>query len=196
MIDYFALLDQPRAPWLDLEKLKEVYHRKTLVQHPDTQTPPQNIVTPAAVFADLNEAYRVLRDPKLRVKHLLNLEGHGVGSRNQIIPQELYDLFPMIGALTQKNRQLLNEIQATSNPLSRALLKSRVLTAQNETDEMRRTIQNLTETATAQLQRINENWTKDPATQVPALSNLYSVFAYLNRWSTQLDEMIFQFSLH
>ena len=37
MIDYFALLDQPRAPWLDPDKLKDSYHQKTLQAHPDAQ---------------------------------------------------------------------------------------------------------------------------------------------------------------
>ena len=37
MIDYFALLDQPRVPWLDLNELKNAYYQKTLQAHPDAQ---------------------------------------------------------------------------------------------------------------------------------------------------------------
>ena len=40
MIDYFALLDQPQAPWLDLAELKDAYHKKTLQAHPDAQANP------------------------------------------------------------------------------------------------------------------------------------------------------------
>ena len=39
MTDYFALLEQPRAPWLDPRGLKEAYHRQTLQTHPDTAAP-------------------------------------------------------------------------------------------------------------------------------------------------------------
>ena len=38
MIDYFALLDQPRTPWLDLDKLKDTFHRKSL-EKPELATP-------------------------------------------------------------------------------------------------------------------------------------------------------------
>ena len=54
MTDYFALLGQPRAPWLDPAALKEAYHRQTLQSHPDTATPGRE-----SDFAGLNEAYQV-----------------------------------------------------------------------------------------------------------------------------------------
>ena len=54
MIDYFALLDQPQAPWLDLTELKDAYHKKTLQAHPDAQTNPSE--ESDANFANLNEA--------------------------------------------------------------------------------------------------------------------------------------------
>jgi len=49
MTDYFALLEQPRAPWLDPAELKEVFHRKTLEQHPDA-----GAAGPENDFAKLN----------------------------------------------------------------------------------------------------------------------------------------------
>ena len=196
MIDYFALLEQPRGPWLDLEQLRDIYHRKTLAQHPDSQAHREMIAPVGVGFADLNEAYRVLRDPKLRLQHLLRLEGCALGSADQTIPRELHDLFPTIGALTQRNKLLLKEVGATSSPLSRALLKSRILTAQNETNEMRQTLRNLTDTALTRLRQVHAAWLENPSEQISALSNLNSVFAFLNRWSSQLDEMHFQLSLH
>jgi curved DNA-binding protein CbpA len=196
MIDYFALLDQPRAPWLEPDELKAAYHKKTLQAHPDAQTNRTNSDDLDASFASLNEAYQILQDPKRRLHHLLSLQNCAPSSANQTVPRDLHDLFPRVGALTERSHVLLEEIQATSNALSRSLLKPRVLEMQQETKAARETIQNLSDASLAQLQEINTAWAKNPAQQIEALSNLYFAFAYLTRWSAQLDEILFQLSLH
>jgi curved DNA-binding protein CbpA len=190
MTDYFALLEQPRAPWLDPAALKEVFHRKTLGTHPDAAAGNE------AAFAELNEAFQVLQDPKRRLHHLLSLEGSAPSSTDQTVPQLLHDLFPAVGALTQRANVLLEKIRATSNALSRSLLKSQILEVQNEAKEVREKIQNLFDESLHRLRQINAAWAKNPAEQVEDLSNLYFAFAYLTRWSAQLDEITFQLSLH
>jgi curved DNA-binding protein CbpA len=196
MIDYFALLDQPRAPWLDPDKLKETYHRKTLQAHPDAQTSRPGADTPETTFTSVNEAYQVLQDPKRRLHHLLSLEGAAPSSADQTVPQQLHDLFPAVGALTQRANLLLEKIRATSNALSRSLLKPQILEVQNEMKEVRAKIQMLSDASLAELRQINSAWAKNPPEQIAVLSNLYVAFAYLTRWSAQLDEMTFQLSLH
>ena len=186
MIDYFALLDQPRVPWLDPDQLKEAYHRKTLQAHPDTQSNRSDETD--AGFANLNEAYQVLQDPKRRLHHLLSLQGHAPFA-DQTVPKQLHDLFPAVGALTQRASLLQAKIQTTSNALSRSLLKPQILELQNETKEVREKIQNLSDASLAQLRQIN-------AEQIEGLTNLYFAFAYLSRWASQLDEITFQLSLH
>ena len=115
---------------------------------------------------------------------------------DQTVPEQLQDLFPQIGALTQRANLLLAKIQATSNALSRSLLKPQILEVQQETKEVRGKIQSLSDASFEQLRQINAAWTRNPAEQIEGLSNLYFAFAYLTRWSTQLDEMMFQLSLH
>ncbi len=196
MIDYFALLDQPQAPWLDPDKLKDTYHQKTLQAHPDAQTRRPGADTADATFASLNEAYQVLQDPKRRLQHLLSLAGAAPSSTDQTVPKQLHDLFPAVGALTQRANLLLEKIRVTSNALSRSLLKPQILEVQNEAKEVREKIQNLSDASLAELRQINTAWAKNPAEQIEGLSNLYVAFAYLTRWSTQLDEITFQLSLH
>ena len=111
-------------------------------------------------------------------------------------PQHLHDLFPVVGALTQQANLLLGKIGTTSNRLSQSLLKPQILEVQNEAKEVRTKIQNLFDTSLAELREISPAWAKNPAEQIKALSNLYVAFAYLTRWSTQLDEITFQLSLH
>ena len=188
MIEYFAVLDQPRAPWLDPVSLKDAYHRKTFQAHPDTATPGEA----ESSFAELNEAYQVLQDPKRRLHHLLELEGHAPSSANQSVPQELHDLFPAIGALTQRATLLLEKLRTASNALSQSLLKPQVLQVQEETNQLREKIQSLSDASLGQLRQIDSRWTKNPTEEIAALSNLYFTFAYLTRWSAQLDELAFQ----
>jgi curved DNA-binding protein CbpA len=192
MIDYFALLDQPRAPWLDPAGLKDAYHRKTLQSHPDIAPPGET----ESSFRELNEAYQVLQDPKRRLHHLLELEGHAPSPTNQTVPQEVHDLFPAIGALTQRASLLLENIKTASNALSRSLLKPEILELQKDTKELRKTIRDLSDASLDQLRQINSSWAKNPAGEIESLSNLYFAFAYLTRWSVQLDEIAFQLSLH
>ena len=189
MTDYFALLGQPRAPWLDPAALKEAYHRQTLKSHPDTAMADRE-----SDFAELNEAYQVLQDPKRRLHHLLSLENGAPPSANQAIPQELQELFLLISALTQRANTLQEKIRTASNALSRSLLKSQIVELQKEVDRFREKIRNLNDTAIEQLREINSAWQHDRAGQFAALSNLYSTFAYVSRWSPQLDELAFQLS--
>jgi curved DNA-binding protein CbpA len=196
MIDYFALLDQPHLPWLDPDELKNSYHQKTLQAHPDAQASRLGAEATDATFARLNEAYQVLQDPKRRLHHLLSLEGSVPSATDQTVPKQLHDLFPAVGALTQRANVLLEKIRATSNALSRSLLKTQILEVQNEAKEVREKIQNLSDESLGQLRQINAAWAKNPTEQIEDLSNLYFAFAYLTRWSAQLDEMTFQLSLH
>ena len=192
MTDYFALLEQPRAPWLDPAGLKEAYHRRTLQTHPDTAAPDN----PQSAFAELNEAYQILQDPKRRLHHLLELEGREPLSGDQAVPRELHDLFPAIGALAQRANLFLEKMKAASNALSRSLLKPQLLELQKETAQLREKIQVLSDAALAQLRVVNSSWGTNASEEISELSNLYFIFAYLNRWSAQLDEIAFQLSLH
>ena len=196
MIDYFALLDQPRLPWLDLDELKNKFHQKTLSAHPDTQTASDATSQTDTSFAIVNEGYQVLQDPKRRLHHLLTLENSAPASAGQTIPTQLEDLFPAVSALTQQAQSLLQKISATSTALSRSLLQPQILELQKQTKELREQIQNLSDASLDELRSLSSRWTKNLDEEISALSNLYFAFAYLSRWSAQLDELAFQLSLH
>jgi curved DNA-binding protein CbpA len=178
MTDFFALLEQPRTPWLDFAALKEVFHRKALEQHPDSTGGSESD------FAKLNEAFQVLQDPKRRLHHLLTLE-HRAPSAHQPLPLELEEVFLEIGALSQAATQLLGKIRAASNPLSRSLLKEQVVAAHKEVDCLRDKVRKLHAAAE---ERLRQTETR----QIDDILLLYQRFAYLGRWSAQLDELAFQ----
>ena len=72
MTDAFALLDEPRQPWLEVEALKTKFLTRSAATHPDKFTDPAEKETAQTRFADLNSAHEILRDPKLRLQHLLH----------------------------------------------------------------------------------------------------------------------------
>jgi curved DNA-binding protein CbpA len=189
MTDYFALLEQPRTPWLDLATLKEVFHRKTLEQHPDSTRAAEGD------FARLNEAYQLLQDPKRRLHHLLELQGVPAASTNRMVPPELQELFLEIGALNQRMTALLEKIRSASGPLSRSLLKGEVVAAQKEVASLSDKLRERIEAADERLRRMNPGWLTNPAAQIADAEDLYLRFSYLGRWSAQLDELAFQLSL-
>ena len=182
MIDYFALLEQPRVPWLDAAALKEIFHRKTLEQHPDSAPGAEG-----GGFAGLNEAYQVLRDPKRRLHHLLSLENRAPAA-NQAVPLDLQEIFLEIGALNQSATRLLEKMGAASNPLSKSLLKAEVIGAQKEVGGLREKVRELNAAAETRLRQTETQ-------QIEELAILYQRFAYLGRWSAQLNELAFQLSL-
>ncbi len=89
MTDYFALLAQPRKPWLDPDQLRAEFRRRVKIEHPDAA-----VASPDSgnTFTELNTAYRVLTEPSSRLAHLLELAGEKVGPISQP-PMELSDLF-------------------------------------------------------------------------------------------------------
>jgi curved DNA-binding protein CbpA len=183
MTDYFALLEQPRVPWLEPDALKEVFRRKTLEQHPDITTSGSE-----GRFAELNEAYQVLQDPKRRLQHLLELQGSPLSRTAESVPGELQELFLRIGERNQQTKLLLERMRGQSSALERSLLKSRLLEAQQAIENLRHEVRDLTETANHELKDLEPS-------QVEKVSRLHSTFAYLGRWTEQLDELAFQLSL-
>ena len=185
MIDYFALLQQPRRPWLDPETLKEKYHQLTKSGHPDRPS-----ASPDSDFANVNEAYRLLSDPKLRLQHLLALEN--VPPNATAVPSALADVFLETGTLIQELDRLL--ARSTTNALSKALIKPEIISKQELATDLLQKLQTMHAQAVNELRVIDKNWDSTDSVAMQ-LTELSSRFAYLTRWITQLEERKFQLSI-
>ncbi|MEP6602354.1 MAG: hypothetical protein ABJB69_00225 [Spartobacteria bacterium] len=154
MTDYFTVLEQQRKPWLDPQELKEKYHGLARRSQPD-----QNV----------NEAYRVLVDPKLRLQHLLTLEGAPPSASSTEIPEELADLFMAIAPTLHK----IDMVDAT------------------HVDELINQVRDLNEETLADVRAIDANWNK----RLSEIEKLYRRISYLSRWLELLEERRFQLSI-
>lgn len=78
--DHFAILGFPRAFELEDAALHQAYLTAQRAAHPDLQSSPTARMASLQASADLNTAYRILKDPLSRAEHMLALEGIRVGS--------------------------------------------------------------------------------------------------------------------
>ena len=188
MTDYFALLDQPRRPWLDPEAIREAFHRRTLREHPDALASASGGADDEGEFARLNEAHQTLHDPKLRLQHLLALEGHATTSRFDAVPADLADLFPAIASVTQDATRVAEKAASATSVLSRSLLAPELVQVRNRVAMLLETLTQLQRSADAELQRISAAFEQcDPATAA-MLHRLRIRYSYLRRWIAELEE--------
>jgi curved DNA-binding protein CbpA len=191
MTDFFALLDQPRQPWLDPGELKQKYHQLTRAAHPDVRSS-----GPRIEFESINQAYRVLLDPKQRIHHLLALEGSTPRTDKHAVPEGVEELFLKTGKLAQDSKRALEELGSATGSLSKSLLQSNLLNLCSRTRELLAQLSHVHEKCLVELQKLNELWKENRPQAVTRLQLLYDQIAYLTRWRAQLEEIQFQLSLH
>lgn len=194
MTDYFALLDQPRRPWLDPKELKQAFHRKSLRTHPDSRAEKEGASAAGQEFTELNKAYQALQDPKRRLQHLLELEGTTPVARSTAVPQDIERLFPAVAALTQQAHSLAEKNAQATNPLTRSLIKPQLLQVHRELAETLAILQKRHAEAVARLQQLASVWEQARLTSSAELRDLYLRFSYLSRWITELQEKQVQLS--
>ena len=190
MTDYFALLGEVRRPWIDSNKLRQKYHRLTLQLHPDRGSRNQASSDDTDSLAELNEAFRVLRDPKLRLQHLLRLE-NATPVAARPVPPALANLFWDTGA-SLKNLDAILEKQSSTSRLTQILSKSEIADAEMQTREILDRLRSLYNEALDKVRRTDPLWLADPAANVSTLVDLYDSFSYLCRLIEQVNERLFR----
>jgi curved DNA-binding protein CbpA len=187
MTDYFALLGQPRRPLLSVELVKQRYHQLTRDHHPDLHVFPES-----DKFAEINEAYRILSNPKLRIQHLLEIEGCAPAPANRVPPADLQELFLQIGLLSQKVQGFFAGIARASSALTLSLVKNEAAKLRPEIERSLNDVSRAHEKCEIELRDLNDLWIQDHAAATPRLQILHDRLSYLSRWMDQLKEMQFQ----
>jgi molecular chaperone HscB len=92
--DYFALFGLPRKLWIEMDGLEQKFLQLSWKLHPDNFVNASETERELSLkrSSELNDAYRVLRDPVARVEYLLALEGaRKEGEHKQQAPPELLE---------------------------------------------------------------------------------------------------------
>src|SRR4051794_20311166 len=107
MLDYFALLDEPRRPWIEPDQIRSKFLTLSAQVHPDRVHGADEATRQAAQarYAELNAAYNCLREPRDRLRHLLELE---LGAK----PKDVQGVPPDLMALLMEVSRLCREVDA------------------------------------------------------------------------------------
>lgn len=193
MIDYFALFDEPRRPWLDADTLKEKFLAMSARLHPDRKHSASEVESVAATrqFTDLNTAYNCLRDPKARIHHLLELECGPKPGRIERVPPELMDYFAEVGNLCRGLDGFLAERSKATSAILKAQLFQAGLEWSERINALLKKINDSVEGLNAKLKAMNTAWESRPHGAEVALGKLeaiHQLLVYFGRWTSQLQE--------
>ena len=121
--DHFSLFSLPRKLWIEISALEKKFLELSWKLHPDKFVNASSQEQEASLMdsSQLNDAYRVLRDPVARVEYLLEIEGmRKEGEHKQQAPPELLEeVFELNESLDE-----LREAKASGGDL--ASLKARL----------------------------------------------------------------------
>ena len=131
-LDHFALFDLPRKLWIEMAGLEQKFLQLSWKLHPDNfvNAPADEQERSLKRSSEVNDAYRVLRDPVARVEYLLEIEGaRKEGEHKQQAPPELLEeVFELNESLDE-----LREAKETGADL--AVLKARLESAEKSFQE-------------------------------------------------------------
>jgi len=197
--DAFALLDEPQRPWLDPEALKQKFLPLSSAVHPDrfhsaSETERRQATTR---YGELNAAYNILREPKERLLHLLELEAGAKPKDVQRIPPGTMDLFVEVGQLCRDADIFIAERSKVTSPLLKVQMFERGMEWTDKLQDLQQRINTKRDEIAAELEQMNAVWDSAPAYGSPhraaalpleRLEQIYRVFSYIARWSEQIQE--------
>ena len=184
MLDAFALFNLPRRPWLDAADLRDEFHRRSAVLHPDGGGD-------ADAFAQLNAAHKTLSDPATRLRHMLELEAPEVLAQSQQIPSALADRFMRVGSVRQSAAGFLAKHRAASSPLARALLAGEHAAQTHALETALTELDAAHADALARLSGIDADWRE----RIPDIARLHAELSYFGKWTAQLRESRLELAL-
>jgi DnaJ-domain-containing protein 1 len=200
MPDYFALLNESRRPWLEVDVLKQKFLTQSANLHPDKIHSASDVGKNIAAknFAELNAAYNCLAEPKSRLLHLLELELGAKPKDIQQIPAALADLFAEVANVCKSADQFLVEKNKTTSPLMQVQLFARGQDWIEKLNLLQRKLNELREQVLSQLKSLDAKWIATDENSrrklLPNLEELYRLFSYFNRWNNQIQERVVQLS--
>jgi curved DNA-binding protein CbpA len=198
MTDHFALLNEPRRPWLDSDLLKDKFLALSGTVHPDRVHNLGATERAAAQerYTELNAAYNCLREPKDRLRHLLELELGALPKDIQRIPSDLMNLSMEVGGACREADALLTEKAKVTSPLLQVTCFERSQNFIEKLQTLRQRVNSLNERLIEELKQIDAAWLPEEkrAALFQRLEELYRLLSYFARWTAQIQERVVRLS--
>lgn len=188
MVDYFALLNFPRTPWIEAEEAQKRFLELSAPVHPDRVHGLSAAEKEEAnrKFAELNKAATTLRDHKERLQHLIALETGAASGAAQNISGEFVELFGRVGEVCRKVDSFLNERGKATSPMVQAQLFGKGLELSDVVADLLGRVGEVRARAEDELKRIGAGWEEGKAWG--RVAELAHVFAMISKWEGQLRE--------
>jgi hypothetical protein len=141
-----------------------------------------------ARYTELNAAYNCLREPKERLRHLIELQTGRKPVRVQEVPGDMVEMFFQIGQACREADEFLKRKAAVTSPI---LLVEFFEQGQSLTERLMKLSRDLAgrqSRLTAELKTVNAEWSK----KIERLEQIQQTLSYLHRWIAQLQERIVQ----
>jgi curved DNA-binding protein CbpA len=201
MRDAFILLEEPRRPWLDPEALKQKFLRQSQVWHPDrfAREPLGQQEEANRRYAELNQAYRILSEPKDRLHHLLELEMGTSPKDIQRIPPGTMDLFVEVGQTCRDCDSFLESSPSSDSPMLQLQRMRSVGEWSLRLQRLQQTIDQLRVQTLNRVRELDDVWERAPIgphevrlQKLPLadLEQVYRSLSYISRWTSQVQERL------
>jgi DnaJ-domain-containing protein 1 len=202
--DYFALLNQPRRPWLDPEEVRAQFIALSAAIHPDRvhNASAETKAAAQARFTALNAACNCLRDPRERLRHLLELERGVKPAQLERLPEEGMELYFELGHLCRSVDDFLRQRPQAASPLLKVQSLETAMAWRERLEGFQGNLNTRRAGLEKEIQALNVAWDNAPESGVERftglpldrLEQLYRHLSYALRWSEQIRERIVQLS--
>jgi hypothetical protein len=204
--DAFALLGEARRPWIDAEALKDRFQAMSGPLHPDRfhGAPEAERNAAGQRYSDLNSAYQLLKEPRERLLHLLELELGGKPKDIQRIPPGTMDLFVEVGQTCRDCDEFLKKKATATSPILKLQLLQSGMEWMDRLVDLQNRVRAMGETLATELNALNAVWDAAPVVGSPEriaalplerLEQIYRAMSYVARWTSQIQERVVQLTL-
>ena len=206
MTDAFALLGEERRPWLDAEALKDRFQVMSGPLHPDRFHGAAEAEKAAAGerYSGLNTAYQLLKEPRERLLHLLELELGGKPKDIQRIPPGTMDLFVEVGQTCRDCDEFLKKKATATSPILKLQLMQAGMEWMDRLIDLQGRVRAMGDSLSTELNGMNAVWAAAPQVGDPArvaalplerLEQVYRAMSYVARWTGQIQERVVQLAV-
>lgn len=196
MKDNYLLLKEPRRLWLEADLLKTKFFALSSEVHPDRihNAPESEKLAATQRYSELNAAYQCLREPRSRIRHLLELELGAKPSDLTDIPDELMNLFLAVGKEFRDVDTFLAEKAKATSPMVQVQLFESGMERVDQLNNLTRNIFSLRETLLEELKSLDTVWQSGKSHQMDRLLNIWRLLSFYERWLAQIQERTLQLS--
>jgi len=205
MTDFFSLLSQPRNPWLDPDRVKEAFVAAAAELHPDRihEAPEQARREAQDRYTQLNEAHLCLKDTRARIRHLLELERGRKVKDLQEIPDDVMQLFEVVGQQLRSADAHCRNLADIDSPLLKVALLEQGEELRVSLQQTQSSLQTRRDGLNDRLRSLDGEWNELQAADLPRreailaeLEAVYRLMSFYERWFNQAQARIMRLMEH